>query len=434
MNYRLNYSQEAVRLQRVLLPRSGEDTLAFRLDFRDGFDIAAMKQAVALLYERHDCLRLSFTGRGFFLRQHFAPSREPVPIQELSFEDQAEEEAFCKGFVNEPLSMHKGETMKLLFLSRPYAVPAIVVKLSHYAADLYGAGVMVSDLISVYEAICSGGELPPAPGDFETVLLRDMDSAARRRDRDFFRKFISRQPRPLYCGFDGGKKHRSPYFIPFDRLHQEAVRYSFDLPSSTLERLVDYVSGSGYSISSILFYACTVASSLQYKRAGNLSAMLLVHCRTRSSERSCAGSKVQALPAFLTVDYGKSFLENLAAIRGDMNELYRHTRYPFIRANMLLHLKWLFPPMGYIYSFCFSYFPQKLPDGLGMYLYNRDRVSQLSFIIAQHDFTSNTMTIHLLARRRLLDSARAKAFMDRLVEVQDKVLAAPDQALGKIFL
>lgn len=436
--HRLNYSEAVVRVQRLLLAGRGEDTIAFFLDVRGGFDHALMRQAVALLYARHDSLRLTFTRRGFSLRQYFAAERSPGPIEEIRFEDAASEADFALRLSMRPMSLFKGQTLRVFFVTRPDGTESILCQVSHYAADLYGAGVLASDLFAVYDALAAGGPLPPAPGSYEEVVRMDnrydADRERRRRDRVFYRDYVSRLQRPLYCGIDkDAEKRRSPYYLSLDPLHQEALSQAFDLPAATLEKLEAYGQESGFSLSLILYCACALASSLQRGKARHLAAMQLVDCRGSVRERKAAGTKVQALASFIEMDYGKSFADNLTMLGEDMNELYRHPYFPFMRVNLDLHRRWFFPLLGYAYSFIFSYVPQSMPEHVSFRLVESGRSTMLSYVVLRHDLVHKQLSLRLIVRKKLAGKAQLEAFRDCFVHVLDRVLAAPGQPLDQIL-
>lgn len=81
-------------------------------------------------------------------------------------------------------------------------------------ADTYGIGVLVADLMGVYAALKEGKELPPAPGRFEDVLIKDNEfranEAAVEKDRAFFDDYfkVRHSQRPIYCGIHGNGSDR----------------------------------------------------------------------------------------------------------------------------------------------------------------------------------------------------------------------------------
>lgn len=438
--HRLNYSQEAVLFQARLLPRKGTDNIVFCLDLQDGFDLTVMRQAVGLLFDRHDCLRLTFTRKLLSIRQFFAAQREPEPIPEVRFEDADAEAAYTRRFAKEPLDLTRGQTLRLVFVTRPDGMQSLLCKTSHFVADLYGIGVLMTDLLALYRALQDGSALPPAPGSYEDVVRKDntyyTDRRNRTKDRKAFRDYITRQhtARPLYCGFDGdGSKRRSPFYVPFDMRHQATVNEAFGIPAGTLHRLEAYCRESGYSLSAVLYYVCALSGSLQNGRAPLLSAMEFVDGRATVRERKAAGTKVQSLINFIGIDYGKSLSDNLAAFRKDLDERYRYIHFSIVRSELELHRRWLYLPMGFIYSFCFSYLRLDFPPGVSFRMVHSDKSPIPCYIVLRHDLPADSLTLHLIVRKNLAGKPQLEAFRDRFVQVLGRVVAAPDLALDQIL-
>ena len=151
--YQFNYSQDIVHLQTQYSLFNRVSNIVFSVAFDNGFDNRLMEQAVNLLIDRNDCLRLRFIKDGKKIKQYFEPERNIGPIPSVSFDTHGAMDAFIRKFRRKAVNVEKGETLKIVFVTDPCGTRMILVKISHMVADTYGIGILVNDLNSIYFAL-----------------------------------------------------------------------------------------------------------------------------------------------------------------------------------------------------------------------------------------------------------------------------------------
>ena len=435
--YRLNYSQDDVRLQSVLLPVKNADNLVFTLDFSGGFDPGVMRQALRLLYERNDCLRIFFKHKGLSVRQFFANEAAPGSIPELRFDTDEAEQAYLRSFQGTGLNLFRGETLQTVFATHPDGTQFLLCKTTHYVADFYGINVLVTDLKAVYDALRAGSSLPPAPGSFETVVRKDnavkADRIRRRENRDFFRNYLTGRQvlRPRFCGprEPAGKR----FYQPLDITHQEMITCTCPVPPDTFAAIRAFCDTNGCSRSTLLMYLSALCTSLLNGRAARQTLLPFIECRATAAERKCAGTKVLCPITRVEVDYDRSLRENLQRMQDDLNDLYRHINYPFMAAELQLHRKWCYPLASFIHSFCFSYLEQDTPQDVQFQLVPAQKGAMLIYIIARHQLSDDSFSLIFHVRKKLASPEQLSRFRDLLVRVAGLVLSQPDAALNLVL-
>ena len=168
--YGFNSSQDVIHLQTKYSLFGRVANIVFSTVVEDGFDKDLMKKAINELIARNDCLRITFVKKDKKILQYFADNREIKNIPYLKLDSVSKQDAFINKFRLHKLNCFKGETLKVAFATNPDGKDAIFFKISHYVADTYGIGILISDLFAVYSALKEGRELPEAPGSFEEVL------------------------------------------------------------------------------------------------------------------------------------------------------------------------------------------------------------------------------------------------------------------------
>ena len=115
--YHFTNSQDVIRLQSKYALFKRVLNILFSLTFDEGFDEALMCQAIDLLYERHDCLRLRFVKQGKETMQYFEAERKSGKIPSLRFETNGAYDAFFRRFRRKPTDVAKGDVLRVvLFL------------------------------------------------------------------------------------------------------------------------------------------------------------------------------------------------------------------------------------------------------------------------------------------------------------------------------
>ena len=162
--YQFNYSQDIVHLQTVYSLFNRVSNIIFSVTFDEGFDESLMSNAIQLLMERNDCLRLKFVKEGKVTKQYFETERSIGKIPSLTFRTNCQMYSFIRKFRRKAIDVRKGETMNVVFATDPTGNKMLIIKISHMVADTYGIGILVNDLNAIYQALKNRTALPAAPG------------------------------------------------------------------------------------------------------------------------------------------------------------------------------------------------------------------------------------------------------------------------------
>ncbi|KQX97342.1 hypothetical protein ASD22_08670 [Rhodanobacter sp. Root480] len=137
-------------------------------------DTDALKQALAMIWARHEALRFSFAVDGSC--QHFHAD-VPLPLVELDWgslpsEGNARLKAYCEQQVRQPFDMAAPPLVRFTLIrldERRYALHVIA---HHLVFDGWSLAVLVAELAVVYNALCLGREPElAAPLSFRRYLI-----------------------------------------------------------------------------------------------------------------------------------------------------------------------------------------------------------------------------------------------------------------------
>ena len=444
--YAFNNSQDIVTLQTKYSLFKRVINIIFSVTVEDGFDPALMHRAIDLLIVRNDCLRLREIREGKDARLVFDPERRIGRIPERSFDTSARFDAFLKRFRKAPTDLRKGKALEALFGTDPTGKQFILFKISHMVADTYGIGVLVGDLFKVYEALKEGRDLPPAPGSFETVLKNDNafkdNPEAVAKDRAFFEEyFTKRHPdRPLYCGIHGNGsdrwlkfKRKGAISLPYLFVKCDTEGYRFTIPAAVTLPVQAWCAEHGVTMNSFFFYTCVVATSLLNDRARFQTPLELLNNRGSLAERKAAGTKVQSLSVYSTVDYGKSFLDNVLQLADEQKEIYKHTRLTYVEVEALMHKIYDYSMLGQTTSFCFSFIPMSTPKGISLRVHSNGKGALVTYIAMMHDIETNEIETVYDIQTEMVTPQQLVDFQNLWIHVVECVLARPEVPMKELF-
>lgn len=153
----LSEGQKALWFLNRLAPDSSAYNLVFSGKFRPLLDHEAMKQAFALLFERHPMFDVSFTTRDgepvqvvqhnrvFDYREHDCSNLNDDQLKELITEH-----------ANRPFNLERGPVVRLELFKTSDNAHVALLSMHHIVSDAWSVAVMIQDLIESYFAFKAG--------------------------------------------------------------------------------------------------------------------------------------------------------------------------------------------------------------------------------------------------------------------------------------
>ena len=444
--YPLSASQQIVRLQTMMTLFKRVGNIMFALTLDNPLDRSAMTRAIEMEFDRIDSLRTRFVKKDGQLVQYFDDKGSAGKIREVTFRSQSDQKKFINSFRKGMLDPAKGQTMKVVFATDQEGRDVIFIKISHFVADTYAIGVIVTDLFGVYEALKSGTALPAAPGAFEPVLRKDTEFLGNEellaKDRTFYEEYYanSHPEPPMYCGLHGNSsdvwlacKKKGKFSIPFRFIKCDTEGYRFIIPAAVVKEVLAWCEKEAVTPANFFYFSYALACSLRNDRAKYQHALMLLNSRSTVAEKKCAGTKVQSVGLYTTVDYDKSFAQNIKDMVAEQTEQYRHTRMSYVDVQQLQHKVWGHSALTQVDGFCYSFIPFKSPAGVSMQVHSNGKGALTGYVALM--FNPDTLEVEAVydVQRDMTAPAELAEFQNILVSSIEKVLASPDSRLAEIL-
>lgn len=444
--YNLNPSQEVVRMQTLFTLFKRVVNILFSLTFEDGFDRKVMSEAINLLIERNDCLRIRFVKRDGKTMQCFDAERKVGPVPEKTFSTFKAFNKFLSHWACGATNIFKGDVLRPMFVTDPEGKQLVCFKISHFVADDFAIGVLVNDLVGIYRSLKEGTPMPPVPASFEAVLAKNdaylTSEEELQKDRNYWNAFYTEKhpEHPVYQGLHGNRcdfwqksRRKGNFSIPYLFVRCDTRGYRFRIPASIGKRVMEWSAGQHIPPASFFFFSYALTCSLLNDRQPYLMPLMLLSSRATVSERKCGGTMVQSIGLYTTVDYGKSFNENVAAMNNEQNEQYRHTKLKYTELDEMQHKVWGHSRLSQTASYCFSYIPFLNTPGVELQLYSNRKGALPAYIALMHDTVTNEVEVIYDVQPVMLSAEQLIDFQSHLVHNIEVVLDSPDAGLGKIF-
>jgi len=444
--YDFNSSQKVIELQTKYTLFKRVENILFRTTIADGYDKDLMTDAIDLLFTRNDCLRIHFVKKGKKILQYFDNERTIGVIPSKKFETVAQEESFIKKFRKNPVNCYKGRPLEVVFVENAIGEKQIYFKISHYVADTYGIGILIGDLFGIYNALSKGTELPPTPGSFEKVLIKDLEFASDpelcAKDKNFFEQYYSSHanPKPVFNGLQGNKsdewlkhKRKGAISMPFYFVKCDTKGYKFDMPSVLGLKAGQWCEKNGITLSTFFYYTITIASSLVNDRAEHVTPLLLLDCRGTLAERKAAGTKVQPLSIYETIDYDRTFNDSIRDAFIAHQELFKHTRLKYTEAEAIQHRTWGHSQLSQTYGFSFSFVPTSAPDGVEMQIISNGKGALPAYVAVMFNMKTGAISVVYDVQTMLIEPEVLGEFHNTYLRVIERVLENPDTQMKNLF-
>ena len=298
-------------------------------------DIAALREALDALANRHESLRTTFDtvdGRGM---QVVAEECDlPLRFVDMSaIEPDLREVAVERALTAElslPFDLRRGPLTKVTLLRLAENEHILLLGQHHIVTDGWSVKVLVDELTGLYSAHVRGTaaalpELPIQYPDFASWQREQLSGPALAEHLDYWRRKLS--------GLE-------PFELPTDR-PRPRVRttagaiHRHDLPAGLVERLARI----GQDRSATLFMTLTAAVQVlfaQYSGQQDIAIGAATSGRNRAELENLVGFFVNTVVLRAQVDTSRAFHDFLSEVRETALEAFAHDDAPFDRVVELL--------------------------------------------------------------------------------------------------
>lgn len=327
---------------------------------KEDVDLRVMQQAFDKVIERNDFLRLRFVKEKKTFKQYFIkPYTCVLPVKQFSSVEE-QEEFFAKD-AQKPVMFTKNELFRGYFFKTCGGFNGIYMNFTHLIVDAMGIAFFYKDLIDVYNALISGGEMPPEPASYEQYiadqLKKENDSKRMEKHEKFYKEYFLKGGMPYYAGVHGGaflekyrKKKKDPSIrvpLAYNPLYDKCDMISMHISSDDFKVMSDYCTEKQLAPENLFLFGLRSHCSKVNNRIDDVSFMAVCSKRSTVKEKNMAGCMAQPMIIRTIINEKMTFSQAVEEILSVRTDLYRHAAYPYTKARtMSLDLHGLSPIQG----------------------------------------------------------------------------------------
>ncbi|MCB1205280.1 MAG: amino acid adenylation domain-containing protein [Verrucomicrobiae bacterium] len=332
--FSLSEGQKALWFLNRLAPESSAYNLVFSGKFRPLLDIAAMKKAFALLFERHPLMDTTFTTRG----------GEPVQVvhkgrtidfreHDCSSLDEEELKALISEHADRPFNLERGPVVRLELFRTADNAHVALLSMHHIVSDAWSVSVLIQDLIEYYFSAKAGRTPKVEPiaatyADFVKWEQAHLASGAGEKMFEFWQEHLAGAPAALDLPTDRPR----PPVQTFN-----GATFGFQLDRDLTESVDGLAKENGVTLFSTLLSAYNLLMH-RYCQQEDIVIGVPLAGRTQSELRNSVGYFINPVPLRSVLSDDLTVSDFLAASSRNVNGALENQQYPLSKLVDRLHV------------------------------------------------------------------------------------------------
>lgn len=449
--YKLIHSQEMVQYMWKYSVHMQSTQVPLAIAFEENLDFSTLAKAVNIEIRRNDCMRLRIFREGLKVKQFFLDDYklDKIPVKKFSSKD--EQIKFFDSVASTKLDVFGGEMFKIIFFRTADDKSGIFICASHMIMDFAAAFLFFKDLISVYDSLKNGCDLPKALAKYEDIIKKEQDNPELeekiKKDKKELDEFVAKDRRPFYNAINGTKilnmqkklLHKKDMTMPhiylpvLDSTHLIKCHLS-DADSKKLDA---FIKENHLSPEWVIQLGFRIYLSKINEHTNDTLFWVLCPRRRTVKEKRCGGTLASPMPWREILDDNKSFRDTIQQLSESQVFLFRHSDVPFTEVRQMERDRYGLSLMATSNSMMFSY----LPAGENAFgdrkydfsAYNFGHYVMPLYTLTMQEAATGRFVFSYIHRLFLTKDEEVYAFHDGVVRTILCGIENPDKTIGEIL-
>jgi amino acid adenylation domain-containing protein/FkbH-like protein len=321
-----SFMQEQLWFLNQLEPTSDAYNVPAAIRIKGRLDLRILQQALDLILQRHESLRVTFRFSDGNLTQIVAPSLDvKIGVTDVDDGNEARMLELLQEEARRPFDLEKGPLIRARIIRINESDHAMVIVMHHAVTDGWSLDIFFRELEANYRALTSSGAAPA----FSAVPIQYLDYAHWQR----------------HCALEAAGEKQLTYWkeklsgaplevdLPTDRIESQdslnnAARRAIELPEHVRHEVVKIGKAGGGTPFMVLMTALAITL---HKWSGQTDMVLgtVVAGRNRSEIEGLIGCFMNFLPLRVKISEAETGLELLRAVKAEVIESQTHQDCPF---------------------------------------------------------------------------------------------------------
>ena len=323
----VSFVQERLWFLDQLRPGSDAYNVPAALRLKGKLDIAALRQALESVMERHETLRTTFRYSQEILTQTVAANLSlECPLEDFSsHQSEAEALAWINHQAQRPFDLARRPLIRAALARLNPNEHFFLVVMHHTICDGWSLALFFEELGLIYTALTEGREVPRLPEgrlqylDFANWQRQTLDDAALAAHLDYWKNTLATAPDRIDLPSD---------FAGDQATEAKAARREVLLEPALVKELTDLAQRENTTQFMLLMSALAITLN-KWTNQDDLTIGTVVAGRTRREMESMMGCFMNFLPIRTRISRATTGREILAHVRGHVLEAQDHQDCPF---------------------------------------------------------------------------------------------------------
>ncbi|MCP3140924.1 non-ribosomal peptide synthase/polyketide synthase [Pyxidicoccus xibeiensis] len=299
------------------------------VEFLGRFEVAVMSRCLREVVDRHESLRTIFASVDGEPVQVVAPAMElPFQWEDLTGlpadEQPREVERRMRVQSRQRFDLARGPLLRVTLFKLGEEDHVVFLNMHHLVVDRWSLGVLVRELVMLYDAFAVGraSPLPPLPiqySDFARWQREQLEGGYLTRELDWWKARLANRPPPLELPTDRPRPELKSY---------EGARHFIRLPAPLIRTLKALSQREGCTLFMLLLTAFEAVLH-RYTGATDLLIGSPIANRQRPEVELLIGFLVNTLVLRTDLTGDPTFQDALARVRQTCLDVYAHQDLPF---------------------------------------------------------------------------------------------------------
>ncbi|MDE5619479.1 MAG: peptide synthetase, partial [Ruminococcus sp.] len=288
-----------------------------------------------------ETMRLRFTeDENGEVYQYITPFEErDIPLCDFSARNEEDAHNEMRKWTALPFARYNSPMNQVIMIKLPNGYNGIYLKVDHMTMDSSSIIGFNRAVLEIYCSMKYGTEMPKPMQSYIKQLEKDLayesDSAARKRDEEFWKNEIAKDE-PMYTDFSGQgrlltqrRENNNPnqrWAMVISRSPEASISvYSLEYEASM--RLMKFCELYHVPMASLLLMGLRTVLSKFNDNEKDVSVKTCVARRGTLSEKYSGGTRVHFFPLRTIMEKDMTFLDGVRMIQAEQSKIFRHANY-----------------------------------------------------------------------------------------------------------
>ena len=305
-----------------------------------------LKEAINIFVKTNDSFRLKFIKDNGTIKQ-FIDDFSPFSFDTINVSSDKDIKKIEEELSKTPLQVINSYLFNLKFFKFEDGHGGFVIVIHHLITDAWGAGLVISRIIDIYDALLSNTFVlenfsNPSYTEYITSEKKYLESNKFEKDKTFWNDLFKTIPETATI----------PSFSQSKEISSKAKRKLFKIPRETMDFVNSFCKEN--KISPFNFFMGVY--SIYLSRVSNLDEFVIgtpILNRSNAKEKHTVGMFISVVPFKVSLNHEDSFAEFVSNISVEFFNIFRHQKYPY--QTLLEDLRKLNSSTPNLYNIMYSY-------------------------------------------------------------------------------